>query len=88
MTAIITESTDSLPAILPNYRADLTYSKLREEALLKFAEHQLPGNLRDWEPYRTNIKNEIIRKAGIYIDHQLPLDMQGNRFNTNERICY
>lgn len=69
------ENADSLPAILPDYHADLIYSRLREEAVLKFAEHQLPANLKEWEPYRSGIKDEIINKAGIYIDHKLPLDM-------------
>lgn len=74
--AYITESTDSLPSILPGYHADLIYSKLRQEALVKFGVHQLPTNLKDWEAYRTKIKIEIIKKAGVVINHKLPLDLR------------
>src|SRR5450759_1605544 len=71
-----TERTDSLPSILPKNHADLIESKLRLEAVLKFGEHQLPDNLKEWEPYRVQLKNEIIKKAGVVIDHKLPLNIK------------
>lgn len=74
--AYITETADSLPAVLPKNHTDLIESKLRNEAFLKFGEHQLPTNLKDWETYRILIKNEIIKKAGVLINHKLPLDVQ------------
>jgi len=67
---------DSLPAVLVPNRADLVESKLRHEARLKFAEHKLPDNPADWEAYRIKLKNEIISKAGIRIDHDLPLNIK------------
>lgn len=71
-----TESSDSLPTVFPKNHADITLSKLRYEAELKFGEHQLPGNLKDWEKYRVQLKNEIIKKAGVVIDHKLPLNIK------------
>ena len=70
------ESPDSLPTVLTSYHADLIAVKLRHEALLKFGEHQLPNNLKDWESYRLKLKNEIIKKAGVHIDHNLPLNIR------------
>ena len=67
---------DSLPTVLTKNRADIVGSKLRNEAFLKFAEHQLPKTKQEWEKYRTNLSNEIIKKAGVVIDHQLPLNYQ------------
>ncbi|HZK93866.1 MAG TPA: acetylxylan esterase [Prolixibacteraceae bacterium] len=74
--AFPTENTDSLPAVLTKNHADLIESKLRLEAVLKFGEHQLPNNLKDWETYRAHLKNEIIQKAGVIIDHKLPLNIK------------
>lgn len=76
MAVYITESADSLPSILPGSHADLIYSKLRQEALIKYGVHQLPTNLKDWDAYRTNIKNQIIKRAGVVINHKLPLDLR------------
>jgi hypothetical protein len=67
---------DSLPVVLVPNHADLVESKLRHEARLKFAEHRLPDNPADWEAYRIKLKNEIISKAGIRIDHGLPLNVK------------
>lgn len=69
-------SADSLPSVLTKNHADLVESKLRLEAVLKFGEHQLPDNLKDWETYRVKLKNEIIIKAGVIADHNLPLNIK------------
>ena len=70
------ESSDSLPDVLPKNHADLIESKLRLEAALKFGEHQLPDNPKDWETYRVNLKKEILKKTGVVIDHKLPLNIK------------
>ena len=72
------ENTDSLPAVLPKNHTDLIARKLRNEAVLKFEglQFQLPDNLKDWETYRFLLKNEIIEKAGVDIDHSLPLNIK------------
>lgn len=67
---------DSLPAVLPRNHNDLITSNLRNEAALKFGTHILPDNPAEWNSYRTKLKNEIIRKAGIKIDHNLPVNMK------------
>jgi len=42
--------------------------------MIRFSEHKLPDNLKDWEVYKTNIRNLIIKKAGVHIDQKLPLN--------------
>ena len=69
-------ATDSLPTVLTENRADLVGSKLKNEAILRFAQLQLPETKQEWEDYRTHLRNEIIKKAGIVIDHELPLNYQ------------
>lgn len=66
-------ATDSLPTVLTAHHADLVGSKLRNEAAIKYAQHQLPATKDEWEAHRTQLKNAIIEKAGIVIDHELPL---------------
>lgn len=65
-----------LPHILPDNHADLIAGKLKLDANLKFAEHKLPDNINDWEIYRTRLKEEIIKKAKVVIDHKLPLNIK------------
>lgn len=67
---------DRLPRVLPGNHADLIAGKLRLDAMLKFAERKLPDNLNDWETYRHQLKDEIIKKAGVVIDHKLPLNIK------------
>ena len=65
---------DSLPRVLNPGHADLITANLRHQAVLKFATHRLPALPDEWKKEREKIKNEIIRKAGIVIDHELPLN--------------
>ena len=69
-----TAATDSLPTVLTQNRSDIIGSKLKNESFLRFAQHQLPKTKQEWGNYRTHLRNEIIKKAGVLIDHQLPLD--------------
>ena len=69
-------NSDTLPLVLTINRADLVESKLRHEALLKFAEHELPATPKEWETYRVTLKNEILKKAVVKIDHKLPLNIK------------
>ncbi len=73
---ILSENPDSLPTVLAKNHADLIESKLRLEAVLRFGKHQLPNNLKEWETYRVYLKNEIIQRAGVIIDHKLPLNIK------------
>jgi hypothetical protein len=71
-----TEDSDSLPTVLNEHHKDLIEIKLRHEAAIRFSLNQLPGNLEEWESYRVNLKNEILKKAGVIIDHYLPLNIK------------
>jgi hypothetical protein len=67
---------DSIPSVFNKNHADLIAGRLRLEAVIKFTKHRLPDNLKEWESYREKLKNEITRKAGIIIDHDLPLNIR------------
>ncbi len=67
---------DSLPTVLTPNRSDIVTVRFRNEAALKFASHQLPSDPKEWETYRIQLKSEILRKAGVRIDHKLPLNMK------------
>jgi hypothetical protein len=69
-------SGDTLPLVLPASHADITESRLRLEAELRFVQLQLPDNVREWETYRAQLMNEIIKKAGVMINHNLPLNIK------------
>ncbi len=68
--------TGNLPLVLPVNHADLIDGRLRLEAALKFSEHHLPDNLKDWEEYKLELKETILEKTGFDIDHSLPLDIK------------
>ncbi len=70
------ERTDSLPDVLPANHSDLTAARLKLEAAMKFGEHRLTDNLKEWEAYRSQLKNEIINKSGVIVDHELPLNIK------------
>ncbi|MCK9639317.1 MAG: acetylxylan esterase [Prolixibacteraceae bacterium] len=71
-----TEISDSLPTVLSKNHGDLIDAKLRSEAQVRFAEHQLPNNLKEWESQRIQLKAEIIKKTGVVVNHQLPLNIK------------
>jgi hypothetical protein len=68
--------TDSLPLVLPLNKSDLIDRQLRYEAAMKFAQLQLPSTIKEWEVYRTKLRNEVIKKANIRTDHKLPLNIK------------
>jgi hypothetical protein len=70
------QGTDSLPLVLPLNHADLTGAILKLEAAIKSGEQRLPDNLDEWKTYRKRLKDEIITKAGVTIDHSLPLNIR------------
>jgi len=67
---------DSLPNVLTENRGDILGSRLKNDAFLRFVQHQLPKTKTEWENYRSQLRREIIRKAGVFINHELPLDYQ------------
>ena len=72
----VSSAPDSLPEILSESHSDLIYSNLRHEASLKFAEHVLPYKPEELIQYKLELRKKIIEKAGIAIDHDLPLNMR------------
>ena len=65
---------DSLPDVFTENHSDLVAARLKHEAVLKFAQHQVPKTRQEWETYSANLKRQVIEKAGIVIDHDLPLN--------------
>lgn len=73
---ILAEKTDSLPLVLPENHPDLTEFRLRNEAAVRFSINQLPADKQEWDSYRIKLRENIIKKAGVIIDHDLPLDVR------------
>jgi hypothetical protein len=67
---------DSLPTVLVKKRADILGSSMKQKAQLKYATHQLPEGLEDWERKKIEIHRQIILNSGLEIDHDLPLDIR------------
>ncbi|HRE51179.1 MAG TPA: acetylxylan esterase [Flavitalea sp.] len=67
---------DSLPSVFPQGYADLVRRNLEKEAAMQFARHQLPNNLKDWQRYKLELRKQIIKKSGVIIDPQLPLNLK------------
>jgi dienelactone hydrolase len=67
---------DSLPSVFPSGHSDIIGSKLKHEAVMKFAEIQLPENQGEWETYRIKLRNEILKNTGAVINHDLPLNVK------------
>ncbi len=43
---------------------------------MKSAVIQIPYKLEEWESYKTKLRNDILRKTGVIIDHELPLNIK------------
>lgn len=65
---------DTLPLVLATNQTNLVEARLDNEAFIKFASHPLPDNLADWNVYKANLRKEIARKAGVHVNHQLPIN--------------
>jgi len=68
--------TDPLPNVFPKNHVDLIAGKLKLDAAFGFGVNQLPGNMKDWEKRRTELKNEIIKKTGVVINHNVALNLK------------
>src|ERR1051326_562298 len=66
----------TLPSILSTIHEDFIDKKLREEAATKFNAYQLPTNRKEFETFKTYLRGKIIQKAGVVINHQLPLNVR------------
>ena len=70
------ETTDTLPLVFPDNKSDIIDKQLRYEAALKFAEQQLPSTMNEWEDYSTKLRDQVIKKAAVRVDHKLPLNIK------------
>ena len=43
---------------------------------MRFEANQLPGNMKDWEMRRAELRNVIIKKTGVVINHNLALNIK------------
>jgi hypothetical protein len=68
---------DGLPSVFPENRSDLMFSRLRNEAVLRYASHRIPANPEEWKSHKALLRKQIIEKTGIRIpDNRLPLDVR------------
>src|SRR4051794_37770334 len=67
---------DSLPNVFNENHGNLIESKLTQEAVLKFPLYRLPHNKNDWDVYKVNLRNEIIKKTGAIVNQKLPLNIR------------
>lgn len=70
------QPTDTLPNVMANQRADLLGTSLKKQAMLKFATHQLPDNLEEWQSMREELREKIIYHSGLKTYPDLPLDIR------------
>lgn len=73
--ALSLPQTDSLPAVF-NDQTDVLHSFYRYRAAVSAKQHQVPGNLRDWESYRRTLRENIIHHTGTKFFPDLPLDLR------------
>ncbi len=69
-------SGDSLPVVLAEGHSDLILSGMVNEAAMAFAKHVIPLRPDEMIEYRAELRKSIIEKAGIFIDHKLPLNIR------------
>jgi hypothetical protein len=72
----IHQPTDTIPNVLTDHRADLLGTSLKKQAMLKFATHQLPDNLEEWQSMKEEIREKIIHHSGLKTYPNLPLDIR------------
>ena len=67
---------DSLPNVLGENRSDLIEMRLRGRAILKNTVLQLPETPEEWKDYKDRLRENIIKKSGVQVDHDLDLDVR------------
>ncbi len=66
---------NNLPAVFDTVHPDYVALRVRHEASEKASLCRLPENKEDWEKYRIELKEEIIKKTGALTGQNLPLNM-------------
>lgn len=67
---------DSLPHFFSGSHADFMNRILREEAVHRGCQYRLPENSGDFETFKISLRKKITEKAGVLINHQLPLNIR------------
>ncbi len=68
--------TDTLPNVFSGNHSDLNRLRLKLDAARLFNENQLPETKEVWKTYREKLISEIIRRTGMVINHELPLNLK------------
>ena len=71
----ISKSTGIVPNVFTEAHGDLLESKLREEAILRFALFQLPHTRNEWDKYKSKLKHDLIKRTGALVHQDLPLNL-------------
>ena len=67
---------DTLPNVLGENRSDLIEMRLRGRAMLKNTVLQLPETPEEWKDHKDRLRENIIKKSGVQVDHHLDLDLR------------
>lgn len=76
ITADLGVKGQALPKIFSGQRDDLVNLNLQKRAASTAASLLLPSSKSEWVQYKQNLKLKIEKKAGVYINHTLPLKMR------------
>lgn len=76
ITADLSAKGQTLPKVFSEQQDDLVDLQLKKMAVLAAASLPLPSSQSEWTQYRQNLKLKIEKKAGVYINHTLPLKMR------------
>ncbi|MBL7698548.1 MAG: acetylxylan esterase [Chitinophagaceae bacterium] len=67
---------DTMPNVFAPHHADFIAAKLKNEAYVRFAQHTPPRTKDEWMKSATRIREAVIQKQGIMINHSLPLEIK------------
>jgi len=72
----ISQDTGSLPNVFNENHGGLIENSLRQQAILKFSLHQVSHTISQWNQRKATLKKEIIKKTGVLISQNLPLNVK------------
>ncbi|MEZ5199563.1 MAG: acetylxylan esterase [Bacteroidales bacterium] len=74
-----TEKKDSgtyiLPHLFPEKGEDMVFQRLRNEAFRKTESYKFPDNIAGLTRFSDELREKIIKKTGVVINHSLPLEI-------------
>jgi hypothetical protein len=72
----IVSASGSLPSVFAGNHADLIAARMKNEAYLRFIRFHVPESREELASFKVQLKDRIMKKAGIAIDHRLPLQVE------------